>query len=68
MKIFSSTQFEEFSVLGKYTFYHLNEAKTHADRIYVLDLIENNLLLALSENEFESFKTELLNQFPLQSM
>lgn len=68
VKIFSATQFEEYSVMGKYTFYHLNEAKTHTDRIYVLDLIENVQLQSLNEEEFETFKAQLLAVFPLKSM
>lgn len=68
VKIFSATQFEEYSVLGKYTFYHLNEAKTHADRIYVMDLVENSQLDVLSEENYELLKAELLNGFPLKSM
>lgn len=68
VKIFSATQFEEYSVMGKYTFYHLNEAKTHTDRIYVMDLMENSQLLVLTEEEFELFKDQLLAGFPLQPM
>ena len=40
VQIFSSTTFEEVVVMGTSYFIHTNNAVTHADRIYVMDLLE----------------------------
>jgi hypothetical protein len=69
VQIFSSTTFEEVVVMGTSYFIHTNNAITHADRIYVLDLLEGGTgATFISEEEFHALKTSISSNYKLKSI
>lgn len=69
VQIFSSTTFEEVVVMGTSYFIHTNNAVTHADRIYVMDLLEGgNGAVFISEEEYNAFKTSISSNYKLKSI
>ena len=69
VQIFSSTTFEEVVVMGTSYFIHTNNAVTHADRIYVLDLLEcGNDALFISEEEYNALKASISSNYKLKSI
>ena len=69
VQIFSSTTFEEVVVMGTSYFIHTNNAVTHADRIYVMDLLEGgNDALFISEEEYNALKASISSYYKLNSI
>lgn len=69
VQIFSSTTFEEVVVMGTSYFIHTNNAVTHADRIYVMDLLEGgNGAEFISSEEFNEIKDRISSNYKLKSI
>jgi hypothetical protein len=69
VQIFSSTTFEEVVVMGTSYFIHTNNAVTHADRIYVLDLLEGgNGAEFITEEEFNEIKDRISSNYKMKSI
>lgn len=69
VQIFSSTTFEEVVVMGTSYFIHTNNAVTHADRIYVMDLLEGgNGAEFISSEEYHEVKDRISSNFNLKSI
>ena len=69
VQIFSSTTFEEVVVMGTSYFIHTKNAVTHADRIYVMDLLEGgNGAVFISEEEYNALKTSISSNYKLKSI
>lgn len=69
VQIFSSTTFEEVVVMGTSYFIHTNHAVTHADRIYVLDLLESGSGAEfITSEEYEEIKTRISSNYKLKSI
>ncbi len=69
VQIFSSTTFEEVVVMGTSYFIHTNNAVTHADRIYVLDLLEGgNGAQFISSEEYNEIKDRISSNYNLKSI
>ena len=69
VQIFSSTTFEEVVIMGTSYFIHTNNAVTHADRIYVMDLLEGgNGATFISEEEYHALKTDISSNYKLKSI
>jgi hypothetical protein len=69
VQIFSSTTFEEVVVMGTSYFIHTNNAVTHADRIYVLDLLEGgNGAEFITEEEFNEIKYRISSNYKMKSI
>ncbi len=69
VQIFSSTTFEEVVVMGTSYFIHTNNAVTHADRIYVLDLLESgNGAEYITAQEYSEIKDRISSNYKLKSI
>ncbi len=69
VQIFSSTTFEEVVVMGTSYFIHTNNAVTHADRIYVLDLLEGvNGAEIITAEEYTEIKDRISSNYKLKSI
>ena len=69
VQIFSSTTFEEVVVMGTSYFIHTNNSVTHADRIYVLDLLEGgNGAEFITAIEFSEIKDRISSNYKLKSI
>ena len=69
VQIFSSTTFEEVVIMGSSYFIHTNNAVTHADRIYVMDLLEGgNGAAFISEEEYIALKDSISSNYILKSI
>ncbi|MFA9220430.1 MAG: hypothetical protein ACEQSL_04525 [Sediminibacterium sp.] len=69
VQIFSSTTFEEVVVMGTSYFIHTNNAVTHADRIYVMDLLEGgNGAVFITEEEYVALKSGISSNNKLKSL
>ena len=69
VQIFSSTTFEEVVIMGTSYFLHTNNAVTHADRIYVMDLLEGgNGATFISEEEYLALKADISSNYTLKSI
>ena len=69
VQIFSSTTFEEVVVMGTSYFIHTNNAVTHADRIYVLDLLEGgNGAELITGEEYNEIKDRISFNYKLKSI
>jgi hypothetical protein len=69
VQIFSSTTFEEVVVMGTSFFIHTNNAVTHADRIYVLDLLEGgNGAEFITSDEYIEIKDRISSNYKLKSI
>lgn len=69
VQIFSSTTFEEVVVMGTSYFIHTNNAVTHADRIYVLDLLEGaNGAEFITAEEYNEIKDRISSNYKLKSI
>jgi hypothetical protein len=69
VQIFSSTTFEEVVVMGTSYFIHTNNAVTHADRIYVLDLVEGgNGAEFITSEEYNEIKDRISSNYKLKSI
>ena len=69
VQIFSSTTFEEVVVMGTSYFIHTNNAVTHADRIYVLDLLEGlNGAEFITAKEYNEIKDRISSNYKLKSI
>ena len=69
VQIFSSTTFEEVVVMGTSYFIHTNNAVTHADRIYVLDLLEGgNGAEFITAQEYNEIKDRISSNYKLKSI
>jgi len=69
VQIFSSTTFEEVVVMGTSYFIHTNNAVTHSDRIYVMDLLEGgNGAVFISEEEYIALKDNISSNYILKSI
>jgi len=69
VQIFSSTTFEEVVVMGTSYFIHTNNAVTHADRIYVLDLLESgNGAEFITAEEYNEIKDRISSIYKLKSI
>lgn len=69
VQIFSSTTFEEVVVMGTSYFIHTNNAVTHADRIYVMDLLEGgNGAEFISSEEYNEVKDRISSNYNLKSI
>jgi hypothetical protein len=69
VQIFSSTTFEEVVVMGTSYFIHTNNAVTHADRIYVLDLLEGgNGAEFITAEEFNEIKDRISSNYKMKSI
>lgn len=69
VQIFSSTTFEEVVVMGTSYFIHTNNAVTHADRIYVLDLLEGgNGAEFITGEEYNEIKDRISSNYKLKSI
>ena len=55
--------------MGASYFIHTNNAATHADRIYVMDLLEGgNGAMFISEEEYNALKTSISSNYKLKSI
>lgn len=55
--------------MGTSYFIHTNHAVTHADRIYVLDLLESgNGAEFITSEEYEEIKTRISSNYKLKSI
>jgi hypothetical protein len=69
VQIFSSTTFEEVVIMGTSYFIHTNNAVTHADRIYVLDLLEGgNGAEFITTEEYNEIKDRISSNYKLKSI
>ena len=69
VQIFSSTTFEEMVVMGTSYFIHTNNAVTHADRIYVSDLLEGgNGAEFITAEEYNEIKDRISSNYKLKSI
>ena len=69
VQIFSSTTFEEVVIMGTSFFIHTNNAVTHADRIYVLDLLEgSNGAEFITSEEYTEIKDRISSNYKLKSI
>lgn len=69
VQIFSSTTFEEVVIMGTSFFIHTNNAVTHADRIYVLDLLEGgNGAEFITSDEYIEIKDRISSNYKLKSI
>ena len=69
VQIFSSTTFEEVVIMGTSYFIHTNNSVTHADRIYVMDLLEGrNGAVFISEEEYNTLKARISSNYKLKSI
>jgi hypothetical protein len=69
VQIFSSTTFEEVVVMGTSYFIHTNNAVTHADRIYVLDLLEGgNGAEFITDEAYNEIKDRISSNYKLKSI
>jgi hypothetical protein len=69
VQIFSSTTFEEVVVMGTSYFIHTNNAVTHADRIYVLDLLKGgNGAEFITAEEYNEIKDRISSNYKLKSI
>ena len=69
VQIFSSTTFEEVVVMGTSYFIHTNNAVTHADRIYVMDLLEGrNGAEFITNEEYIEIKARISSNYILKSI
>ena len=69
VQIFSSTTFEEVVIMGSSYFIHTNNAVTHADRIYVMDLMQGgNGAVFITEEEYNALKTDISSNYHLKSI
>jgi hypothetical protein len=69
VQIFSSTTFEEVVVMGTSYFIHTNNAVTHADRIYVLDLLEGgDGAEFITAEEYCEIKDRISSNYKLKSI
>ena len=69
VQIFSSTTFEEVVIMGTSHFIHTNNAVTHTDRIYVMDLLESrNGATFISEEEYNALKASISSNYKLKSI
>ena len=69
VQIFSSTTFEEVVVMGTSYFIHTNNAVTHADRIYVMDLLEGgNGAEFITKETYDEIKTSISSNYNLKSI
>ena len=69
VQIFSSTTFEEVVIMGTSYFVHTNHAVTHADRIYVMDLLEGrNGAEFITKEEYDKVKARISSNNKLKSI
>lgn len=69
VQIFSSTTFEEVVVMGASYFVHTNQAVTHADRIYVQDLLESATdHEIITEEAYNELKLHISSNYKLKSI
>jgi hypothetical protein len=69
VQIFSSTTFEEVVVMGTSYFIHTNNAVTHADRIYVSDLMEGgNGAEFITKEAYDEIKAFISANYNLKSI
>ena len=69
VQIFSSTTFEEVVIMGASYFIHNNNAVTHADRIYVMDLLEGgNGAEFITAEEYSEIKDRISSNYNLKSL
>jgi hypothetical protein len=55
--------------MGSSYFIHTNNAVTHADRIYVMDLLEGgNGAMFISQEEYNALKTSISSNYKLKSI
>lgn len=55
--------------MGNSYFIHTNNALTHADRIYVMDLLEGgNGAAFISEEEYTALKADISSNYTLKSI
>lgn len=61
VKIFSFEHFEEYTKMGG-TYFHQNfQVKTHADRLYVMDLLNSGEVHFIDEIRYETVKNEMIS-------
>jgi hypothetical protein len=60
VKIFSNELFEEYSKMGAYYVHNTFRVNTHADRLYISDMLQLDATHFIDEPRFESIKQEML--------